>query len=151
MAGFLSKFIPGSGRGSEPEKAQSPDSREEKPLGFGGGSGEDSAAQTLPREGRSSFGWRGGGAAVGVAVDVGATCDIGSVRQVNQDRVLALIGDAAPADVSGVFVVSDGMGGHAAGEVAAQMAVDGVKERSLELTGGQFLSSGEVMRSLMVG
>lgn len=83
-------------------------------------------------------------------VDVGAVCDIGSVRQVNQDRVLAVIGDAAPADIVGVFVVSDGMGGHAAGEVAAQMAVDGVRERLLSLTGAQFLSSPDTMRSLVV-
>ena len=84
-------------------------------------------------------------------VDVGAVCDIGSVRQVNQDRVLAIIGDASPADVDGVFVVSDGMGGHAAGEVAAQMAVDGVRERILSLTGAQLLSSPDTMRTLMVG
>ena len=83
------------------------------------------------------------------SVDVGAICDIGSVRQVNQDRVLAMIGDASPSDVAGVFVVSDGMGGHAAGEVAAQMAVDGVQERARALTGAQFVSSTNIMERLI--
>ena len=100
------------------------------------GSGKDPGAETRPE--------------YIPPVDVGAICDIGSVRQVNQDRVLAVIGDAAPADMVGVFVVSDGMGGHAAGEVAAQMAVDGVRERLLSLTGAQFLSSPDIMRGLVV-
>ena len=84
-----------------------------------------------------------------LSMDVGAMCDVGSVRQVNQDRVWAAVGDAAPDGVQGVFVVADGMGGHAAGEVAAQMAVDGVSERMLALSGAQLLSSLETMRTLM--
>lgn len=44
----------------------------------------------------------------------GSATDVGRVRTVNEDSVLA---------VPGVFVVADGMGGHAAGEVASQLAV----------------------------
>lgn len=42
---------------------------------------------------------------------------IGHVRKQNQDRYLV-------DDTRGLFVLCDGMGGHKAGEVAAQMAVD---------------------------
>ena len=44
----------------------------------------------------------------------GAATDVGRVRAVNQDAILA---------TSNLFVVADGMGGHAAGEVAASTAI----------------------------
>jgi len=44
----------------------------------------------------------------------GSATDVGRVRTLNEDSVLA---------VPRVFVVADGMGGHAAGEVASQLAV----------------------------
>ncbi len=49
----------------------------------------------------------------GLVVRVGAATDVGAVRQHNEDSVLA---DRV------VFVVADGMGGHAAGEVASGIA-----------------------------
>jgi serine/threonine protein phosphatase PrpC len=48
-------------------------------------------------------------------VDVSVRSDVGAVRQVNEDSMLA----ADP-----VFVVADGMGGHARGDVASQTAVE---------------------------
>jgi protein phosphatase len=44
----------------------------------------------------------------------GTATDVGRVRTLNEDSLLA---------VPGLFVVADGMGGHAAGEVASQLAV----------------------------
>ncbi|MGE5371875.1 MAG: Stp1/IreP family PP2C-type Ser/Thr phosphatase [Solirubrobacterales bacterium] len=50
-----------------------------------------------------------------------AKTDIGLIRKQNQDRYLM-------KPDQGLFVVCDGMGGHKAGEIAAQMAVDAIAE-----------------------
>ncbi len=63
-------------------------------------------------------------------IRVGARTDVGIVRQGNEDNFFA------EADTArGVFVVADGMGGHAAGEVASEMAVQIVARNLLPLTG----------------
>lgn len=49
---------------------------------------------------------------------VGASTDIGIVRQINQDFMFASKNSNFP-----LFIVADGMGGHRAGEVASEMAV----------------------------
>jgi PPM family protein phosphatase len=46
--------------------------------------------------------------------------DVGLVRKLNQDRILI-------DDSVGLFVVADGMGGHAHGEVAAQVALAAIQ------------------------
>jgi PPM family protein phosphatase len=58
----------------------------------------------------------------------GVATDLGLRRAVNEDRVLA-------DDARGVFLVVDGLGGHAAGETAAEIAVRTIEERlrSLDL------------------
>ena len=58
---------------------------------------------------------RGADGAGSFGVVVGAATDVGRLRTVNEDGYLAI----APA-----FVVVDGMGGHAAGRMATQVALD---------------------------
>lgn len=54
-----------------------------------------------------------------------AASDCGRRRKVNQDRYFA---DTR----AGVIVLADGMGGHNSGELAAQIAVDGVSSRLMQ-------------------
>ena len=59
---------------------------------------------------------------------VAALTDVGRVRTGNEDSYSTLWGEKSPPGVDALIVVADGMGGHAAGEVASSMAVDGVVE-----------------------
>jgi protein phosphatase len=61
-------------------------------------------------------------------IAVGASTDVGMIRQGNEDNFFAEADDRR-----GVFVVADGMGGHAAGEVASEMAVQIIARHLLPL------------------
>lgn len=52
----------------------------------------------------------------------------GQVYQLNQDKVFAAIRPAAQDKTGGLFIVADGMGGHQAGEVASDLAVQKIRE-----------------------
>jgi protein phosphatase len=68
---------------------------------------------------------------------VGAATDTGRVRDHNEDSALA---------EGGIFVVADGMGGHAAGEVASGIAVEAMRE----LVTHPELTAEDVSRQLVV-
>ncbi|MCH8745777.1 MAG: serine/threonine-protein phosphatase [Chloroflexi bacterium] len=59
-------------------------------------------------------------------ITLAAKTDVGLVRQNNEDSFVALGGEKSPPGLDALLVVADGMGGHAAGEVASRMAVEGV-------------------------
>jgi len=58
----------------------------------------------------------------------GAATDMGLVRMSNEDRY-------GIDDANGIFLVVDGVGGHAAGEIAAETAVEIIREELLDNTG----------------
>lgn len=53
--------------------------------------------------------------------------DPGQLRDINQDNVFVLIRQQELGEPLGLLVVADGMGGHKAGEIASQLAVDTIK------------------------
>ncbi|HCE75631.1 MAG TPA: hypothetical protein DEP04_03305, partial [Dehalococcoidia bacterium] len=56
--------------------------------------------------------------------ELGAGTDVGSVREQNEDAYHTLLGTGSPGELfDALLIVADGMGGHAAGEVASEMAV----------------------------
>jgi len=73
----------------------------------------------------------------GLLLTVGAATDTGRVRDHNEDSALA---------EGGVFVVADGMGGHAAGEVASGMVVETMRE----LVDRRDLTADDVTRQLLI-
>ena len=54
-------------------------------------------------------------------IELAGKTDVGKKRNHNEDNFSII-------EESGLYIVADGMGGHASGEVASQMAVDAMKE-----------------------
>jgi len=62
--------------------------------------------------------------------------DVGSVRTVNEDTVaFVLPSDDEAGSTRGLILVADGMGGHAAGEVASSIAAEVVRRCLFEIEG----------------
>ena len=64
-------------------------------------------------------------------LDVAQLTDIGRIRENNEDNLLAIVPDDSQLlqAKGALFVVSDGMGGHARGEVASELAVQQIRDR----------------------
>lgn len=73
-------------------------------------------------------------------IQVGARTDVGMIRAGNEDNFFAEADERR-----GVFVVADGMGGHAAGEVASEMAVQIIARGLLPLSAVRNATAGEVV------
>lgn len=77
-------------------------------------------------------------------IAVGASTDVGMIRQGNEDNFFAEADERR-----GVFVVADGMGGHAAGEVASEMAVQIISRHLLALTSAKDSGASELVSKAM--
>ncbi|MDC0035828.1 protein phosphatase 2C domain-containing protein [Chloroflexi bacterium] len=65
--------------------------------------------------------------------ELGAGSDVGSVRQQNEDAYHTLLGTGSQDELfDALLIVADGMGGHAAGEVASEMAVTKLPKHLVE-------------------
>jgi serine/threonine protein phosphatase PrpC len=65
-----------------------------------------------------------------LSLDVAARTDIGRVRSLNEDNMVSIVPQDTQVmtDRGALFVVADGMGGHAKGEVASELAVNTVRD-----------------------
>lgn len=68
-------------------------------------------------------------------MEIAVLTDIGQIRSINQDS-FGIFAKAPICDKKGkIFIVADGMGGHAAGDLASKMAVEHIIERYYLLDG----------------
>lgn len=75
---------------------------------------------------------------------VGAT-DVGQKRKRNEDSFRIIEPENCPSNIEGVLIVADGMGGHAAGDVASQIAVDTFVEK---FAGPEIRDSEEILATM---
>ena len=55
--------------------------------------------------------------------------DVGKVREVNQDEFFLRVTQSSDADPVGLFIVADGMGGHAGGDIASRLTVQTISKQ----------------------
>ncbi|MBI4299048.1 MAG: Stp1/IreP family PP2C-type Ser/Thr phosphatase [Chloroflexi bacterium] len=88
----------------------------------------------------------------GVIITWGALTHVGMKRPSNQDTYCALVDADAPRGTNALLAVADGMGGHRAGDVASQMAIQGlVKGLSLRNEGDLALNADIRYESFLTG
>lgn len=67
------------------------------------------------------------GSSIPAKIQVGSASDIGLVREHNEDALLVqdlVLKEYDPSEVASLYAVADGMGGHSAGEVASNLAIE---------------------------
>ena len=62
-------------------------------------------------------------------IEVVSGTDVGLKRANNEDSYFCVSGDQTPGGLDALLIVADGMGGHAAGEVASKMAVESIQSQ----------------------
>lgn len=71
---------------------------------------------------------------VSISTVVGRRSHVGLHRELNEDGLLCLVMDKVTKSIThslGLFAVADGMGGHSAGEVAAQLTLDALRQKAV--------------------
>jgi len=75
-------------------------------------------------------------------LNIKSATNVGKVRDHNEDDYVALAGYEIEIPVDALLVVADGMGGHAAGEVASRLTVEGIVQAMKHLSGHDRLLEG---------
>ncbi len=65
---------------------------------------------------------------ISFSIQAVAGTDPGMLRAINQDSVLAYVRPDMLGEAIGLLIVADGMGGHQAGDVASQLAVETIRK-----------------------
>jgi Serine/threonine protein phosphatase len=79
-------------------------------------------------------------------IDAAWKSDVGQVRRVNEDRAALVVDEGGTV----LAVVADGMGGHQAGEVASQIAVETVVREMRALLSASLDELGEALREAVL-
>lgn len=75
---------------------------------------------TLPEAGRrpANIGWQ-----------IAGLTDVGLKRELNEDSLQMIEAEMPELGPYGLYIVADGLGGHAAGEVASQLTIDAIQQQ----------------------
>jgi serine/threonine protein phosphatase PrpC len=68
-----------------------------------------------------------------ISIQAAGAKDRGQVREINEDEIFYRIVQATDEEPVGLFVVCDGMGGHAGGEFASRWAVETIRDELKDL------------------
>jgi protein phosphatase len=64
-----------------------------------------------------------------ISWQIAGLTDVGLKRELNEDNLLMIEAEMAELGPYGLYIVADGLGGHAAGEVASRLTIETIQER----------------------